>query len=101
MNAALVKGILEDFREALCNGFYLVDGERNINHQTGFQEYLIKYFGFRKAYCKLNIAYRPWVGLFIKIMYPFSSTLQKFDSLKYIHMLNALLKMERIARSFR
>ena len=101
VNAALVKGVLDDLRDCFDGRFYLVDGERNINHQTNFQEYLIKYFGFRKAYCKLNIAYRPWVGLFIKMMYPFSSMLQNFDDLKYIHMLNALLKMERIARSFR
>ena len=35
-------------------GYYLCDGQRNIRHQTNFQEFLVKYFGFRYAYTREN-----------------------------------------------
>ena len=54
INAALVDGVLEKFNNALCEGKFLCDGSRNTNHETFFQDYLEKYFGFRKAYCKLH-----------------------------------------------
>ena len=50
VNAALVCKILEHFEDFLTAGGYICDGERSINHETQFQNYLEKYFaGFRKS----------------------------------------------------
>ena len=77
INAAIVYQILQDYDERLRNGAYLCDGERNIMHETAFQDYLEKYFGFRKAYCLLHIAYRPAMGWAVKFLYPLRSVLKK------------------------
>lgn len=49
---------------------YVCDGERNIRHETNYQDYLIKTLGFRYAYCHLHVQYRPVVGFLIYILYP-------------------------------
>ena len=38
---------------------YLTTGMRSISHETDYQNYLIKKFGYRKAYCKLGLCYSP------------------------------------------
>lgn len=63
VNAALVNGVLEAFKDKLSKNYYICDGSRAINHETHFQDYLEKYFGFRKAYCRLHLAYPPHVNL--------------------------------------
>lgn len=100
VNMALVDGILNDFAERLTHNFYIVDGERCVNHETGFQDYLIKYAGFRRAYCHMHIAYRPCVRPLIRILYPLRKALHRLDNNNLVHKVNALLKMEEIARSF-
>lgn len=50
VNAAMVNKILEDYNDRLGNDFYINDGERATRHETAFQDYLEKYFGFSKAY---------------------------------------------------
>ena len=50
INAALVEGVLRHFNLFLTEGGYICDGARSINHETAFQDYLEKYFEFRKAY---------------------------------------------------
>ena len=77
---------------------YICDGERSILHETKFQDYLEKYFQFRKAYCKLNVVYNPKIKWFIKIAYPFRKLLLKFDGINIVHQLNGVLKMEEIVR---
>ncbi len=69
INAALVDGILQYFENELNGNCYICDGSRSISHETAFQDYLEKYFGFRKAYCRLRIVYRPSLGWLIKILY--------------------------------
>jgi hypothetical protein len=59
VNAALVYGVCEYFKEDLANGKYICSGERNVYHPTNFQAYLEKHFGFRKAYCRLHLRYVP------------------------------------------
>ena len=71
VNAALVYGVVMHYNSLLSKDFYIVDGERNIKHQTHFFEYLIKYFGFRLAYCNLNIVYSNRMHCAIKVLYPF------------------------------
>lgn len=99
VNAALVAGILYHYDAFLRNGGYICDGERSISHETAFQDYLEKYFEFKKVYCHLNIKYNPKVSWLIKIIYPFRKLLLKFDFKKIVHNINSVLKMEEIIRS--
>lgn len=98
VNAATVYGILNYYKDELKNGCYICDGEKPINHQIHFQDYLEKYFGFRKAYCKLNVKYKKGVGAVVKILYPFRKVLIKFDENSMVHKINGVLKMEEIIR---
>lgn len=99
INAALVEGILRYFDTFLTNGGYICDGARSINHETAFQDYLEKYFGFRKAYCKLHIAYNPKLKWAIRLIYPIRRLLMKMDGIGVLHSINAVLRMEEICRS--
>lgn len=98
VNAATVYGILNYYKDELENGYYICDGEKPINHQTHFQDYLEKYFGFRKAYCKLNIKYKKGIGVAVKILYPFRKVLSSLDDNSMVHKINGVLKMEEIIR---
>lgn len=100
INAALVRYLLECNSENLKKkNFYILDGARSINRETHFQDYLEKYFGFRKAYCKLRIAYNPKIKWMIPLLYSMRKLLIKFDNLGVFHQVNAILKMEEIVRN--
>lgn len=99
INAALVEGVLRYFNEFLTQGGYICDGARSINHETAFQDYLEKYFGFRKAYCKLHITYNPKLKWVIRLMYPIRRLLMKMDGIGVLHSINAVLRMEEICRN--
>lgn len=71
INAALVDGIMEEYKDKLNGDYYISDGARTVLHETSFQDYLEKYFDFRKAYCNLHIKYRPIIGISVKMLYPF------------------------------
>lgn len=94
INAAIIYQILNDHKDFLSGDGYICDGARNILHETAFQNYLEKYFGFRKAYCKLHIIYRPTINLLIRILYPFRKIFYKLDSNRLIHNINGIFKME-------
>ena len=98
INAAIVMKILEEYKEKINKDFYILDGARNILHETNFQNYLEKYFGFRKAYCKLNIVYNPKIKWIVKLIYPFRKIFYKFDNNKLFHNINGVMKMEEIIR---
>lgn len=98
VNAALVYGILEDYNPRLVNGYYICDGARSISHETAFQDYLEKYFEFRKAYCKLRIEYAPKMRLAVKMLYPFRKIISHVKSKGFVHNINSILQMEEIAR---
>lgn len=89
---------MQYFSEDLKNGKYICDGTRNISHETKFQDYLEKYFNFRKAYCKLNIKYRPVIKPIVKLLFVFRKTLKKLDNNSLVHNINGVLKMEEIIR---
>lgn len=99
LNAALVEKILSYYSAFLSNGGFLCDGSRSINHETNFQDYLEKYFGFRKAYCKLSITYNPRIKWLIKPLFLLRKLLAKLDGIGIVHQINAVLKMEEILRS--
>ncbi len=98
INAALVAGILEHFGSFLSEGGYICDGARSINHESLFQDYLEKYFGFRKAYCKLNVVYHPKIAWIVKFLYPMRKLLRPFDSIKIVHQISGVIKMEEYVR---
>lgn len=98
INAALIDGVLSYHKSFLEHGGMISDGERSVNHETRFQDYLEKYFLFRKAYCKLQIRYNAKLGWVISILYPFRKFLLKFDKNSFIHRINSVLKMEMIIR---
>ena len=97
INAALVYAILEHYKDRLTKDCPLVDGERNILHETSFEDYLEKKFGFRKAYCKLHIKYKYVFGFAVRLLYPFRGLLNKINSLK-AKQACAVLRMEGIVR---
>ena len=96
INAAMVAGILEDNNERLGKDFYICDGARSIRHETAFQDYLEKYFDFRKAYCKLNILYRFPLNILVKILFPFRKKINSES--KTGSLLCAILRMEEFRR---
>lgn len=98
INAAIVAEILDMHKTFLENGGYICDGARSINHETAFQDYLEKYFGFRKAYCHLNIEYKPFMKCLVKVLYPFRGLLLKLGHVGIIHQISAVLKMEEICK---
>lgn len=98
LNAALVEKVVSHYQDFLTYGGVICDGARSINHETAFQDYLEKYFGFRKAYCKLHVVYNPRVKWLIKLLYPFRKILQQFDNIGIVHWANAVLEMEKIVR---
>ena len=100
-NAALVAFALERY---FGDGFsikYLTNGTKNVLHETNYHEYLMKYFGFRKAYCRLHIKYRGWVGAVVAVLYPFRKLFYKMKGRGPVRMVRAVLKMEEIHRTFR
>ena len=98
LNAAMVNKILVDHDDYLRGTGYICDGERNIQHKTAFQDYLEKYFGFRKAYCKLHIAYNPKYKHIINIAYRFRTLIACFDRIPIVSTISALMRMEEISR---
>ena len=93
VNFALVYGIYLHFENDIKNGSYLCDGSRNSLHETRFQDFLIKYFGFRRAYCDLHIAYRWYLKPIIALLFPIRKVFRG-----RIPQVYALLKMEAWSR---
>ncbi len=77
---------------------YISSGQRSINHVTNTQDYKIKTFGFRKAYCRLCIKYNPKITWLIYMLYPFRNILKIFSGHVLFHQLTAVLEMEEIVR---
>lgn len=82
---------------------YVLDGERSIRHETNIQEYLEKYFRFRKAYCHLHIIYNrkyePLVEMLYRLRLPLLVFNEKVDN-RNLNNICALIKQEEIRRSF-
>lgn len=102
INAALMWGILAFFKDRLehGHGFYILDGERSIYHQTKYQEYLVTKFAFRKAFCELHIAYNPFFKILVNLAYSFRY-LVNFIPGQFARKVNAIVLQEKIYRSFK
>lgn len=99
VNAALVYYGLERYMKPGIK--YILGGYRTMIHDTNYQEYLLKNFCFRKAYCKLHIQYRPWMKAVITVLYPFKNVIQKFSKNKLIYQVWCVFRQEEIHRTFK
>ena len=72
---------------------YISSGSRSLNHETNAQIYKEKNFGFRRAYCKLYMVFRPEIRWIIPILYALRHVLSKLDSFIFFHQVNAVIKM--------
>lgn len=98
VNAAMLYKYVIDSEDYIKAGGYLENGSRTINHETAFNDYLEKYFGYRKAYCELKVKYRPGIGIIVTILYFFRDLLKKIDGIPIIHLINSVIKMEEIVK---
>lgn len=96
INAAIVFRIVDLFNQRLNKEFYICDGARSSVHETNFQNYLEKYFGFRKAYCKLKMKYRFPVGVIVRVLYPWRKKIKNKG--KFFSKVSSVLFYEEIAR---
>ena len=70
---------------------YVTDGARSITEHSHIQDFLIQNFNFRKAYCRLELHYRWWMKVAVKLLYPF----RKIITLQRVR---AILNMEAMQR---
>ena len=77
---SLVHGIIDFFKD-----------------DTNFQDFLIKYFDFRKAYCRLHIEYRKPVKYIVKVLFPFRKVIKNIQNNK-VRTVYGLLKSEAWSR---
>jgi hypothetical protein len=54
-----------------CGLKYVNDGGRSITEHSNIQPFLMQKFNFRKAYCRINIVYKPWLAVMVKALFPF------------------------------
>ena len=78
---------------------YIHGGWRTMIHESNYQEYLMKNFGFRKAYCKLHIQYRPLMQIAVNVLYPLRGIIKKAKN-KWIYIVWCALQQEEIRRTF-
>lgn len=78
---------------------YIDDGSRSLSHNTSIQDYFINKFKFRKAYCKLHIAYSSRIKLAVNLLFPFKKLISKIKHPSAQKLL-VLLRHEEIRRSF-
>ncbi len=79
---------------------YILGGYRTMIHETNYQDYLLKNFGYRKAYCRLHIQYRPWMKAVVSILYPWRNVIQKFSKNRLLYQVWCTLRQEEIHRTF-
>ncbi len=70
---------------------YVLDGARSITEHSNIQPFLIEKFKFRKAYCELQIFYKPLIGVAVKILFPFRKLIKN-------KKIEAVLRQEAWAR---
>ena len=93
---ALLYRIVEHY---VCQrGFIVSNGNRNVLHDTAFQEFVLK-LGFKKWFCRLNVLYRPSLNIGIRVAFPFRSLLCRLPDHGRLHHVRALMVQEEIRRA--
>lgn len=70
---------------------YVNDGARSITNHSNIQPFLMEKFKFRKAYCRLCITYKWWLGMAVRMLYPLRKKIR-------VPQVRAMLDMEAMAR---
>lgn len=70
---------------------YVCDGARSITEHSNIQPFLEEKFKFRKAYCDIQMFYKPLVGLAVKLLFPFRKLIKN-------KKIQAFLYQESMAR---
>jgi hypothetical protein len=70
---------------------YVNDGARTITNHSNIQNFLEQKFKFRKAYCDIRIVYKWYLGIVVKILYPFRHFISNLK-------IKAVLNMEAMQR---
>ena len=55
---------------------FVCDGVRSITGHSNIQNVLEDKFKFRKAYCDLQVYYKPWLGVAVKLLFPFRTLIK-------------------------
>ena len=76
---------------------YIHNGTKSIAHHTNIQDFLIKKFKFRKAFCHLHVLYRRDVEVLVNLLYPFRYIISRID-INFFQKLGIVLKQEEIIR---
>ena len=101
INAALGYRIVEYYMNS-GDYKYVLDGERNIRHETQYQDFLVRILGFRYAYCKLKVIYSLKIKWIIQLLFPVRKLFEKCSGQHpLVYNIACILKQEEIARSFR
>ena len=100
-------GLLEGVLDYYLNHKHMdqvIDGCRSIYHQTGFQDHLVKVFGFVREYAALNVLYRPWFWCVVQMGYPLNrlaGQLSSWYDSDLLDKVSSILLQEKIRRSCR
>lgn len=76
---------------------YISDGARSISHDSSIHDFLVSKFGYRRAYANLHVVYKPWLGIAVRLVFPFRSFLSRFN-LNAVKKVSILLRQEEIRR---
>jgi len=71
---------------------FVNDGARSLTNHSEFQPFLMQKFKFRKAYCKLNVVYKPWLRVIVCTLFPFRKWIR-------INRVSAILNLEAMRRN--
>lgn len=97
VNFALVYALCEYYKDKLeKKEVYLCDGARSFYHQTNFQDFLTKYFGFRYAFAHYHIEFKFPYNIVMFVLSPFRGLLSSI-SFKYIYQLKTLLELYEVS----
>jgi hypothetical protein len=94
----LMDGILEYYLNTQ-KMFYVLDGSRCIYHRTGFQDHLIRVFGFDRVFSRLHVEYAGYFKAAVALAYPFKKIIWNFSKKHpngVIDMIGGILLQEYI-----
>ncbi|MEC9209223.1 MAG: hypothetical protein VX762_02225 [Bacteroidota bacterium] len=77
---------------------YVSDGARSISHQTNIQDFLVKKFKFREAYCNLHVVYHPFIRPIVMLLFSIRKVLVFFP-FNLFTSINTILIQEEIRRN--
>ena len=74
-----------------CGLKYVLDGARSVTEHSNIQPFLEEKFKFRKAYCDMQVFYKPLIGMAVKVLFPFRKWIKD-------KRIEAILRQEAWAR---